>query len=242
LSHADATSRGSPEPPLVVLHVDSAIVAVHKPSGVAVHRTPGCDEKPLMQRVRDLLGEAVFPAHRLDRGTSGVVVFARDVDGARALGAAFSGGRVEKRYAALVRGWAPDHALVDTPLRDETSDVLREARTELWRIARYELPVPSGRHSSTRWSWVELRPETGRTHQLRRHLAHLRHPILGDVRHGDGAQNRLLREQYAAHRLALAATRLALPHPLTQEELVVECPLAPELAGLREALEERRVR
>jgi tRNA pseudouridine65 synthase len=220
-----------------LLHLDAHLVAVHKPSGLCVHPTRGHDRRALLHHVRDRIGRHVFPVHRLDRSTSGIVVFALDSASARSLADAFAQRRVDKRYRAIVRGYAPQSATIDSPLAVHDGGAPLPAVTELQRLATLELPHPVGRYPTARYSLVELHPITGRTHQLRRHLAHVRHPIVGDVRHGDGKQNRFAREHFGLHRLLLWATELALPHPEDGATLHLRAAAAPELHAILSALE-----
>jgi tRNA pseudouridine65 synthase len=219
---------------LPVLHRDPWLVAVAKPAGLAVHRSEQVhDRAPVLQRLRDQLGGCwVYPVHRLDRGTSGVLLFALDPDTARAVGEALVRRDVDKRYLAVVRGFAPEHADIDHPLREHPEAPPQSARTTLRRLGTVTLPYPVGRYPEARYSLVELRPHTGRLHQLRKHMAHLRHPIVGDVRHGEGRHNRLFREHLGVHRMLLHAHALALPHPVTGEPLELHAPLDPELVRL----------
>jgi len=212
-----------------LLHIDEHYVAVAKPAGLLVHRSAmagGRPEEALVQRLRDQIGAWVYPVHRLDRPTSGVIVLGRSSEAARRLAAAFIEHTIDKRYLAVVRGYAPENAEIDAPVRDgETADSpLRSARTDLWRHAQVELPIAIGRYTSARYSLIELRPHTGRWRQLRRHCAHLRHPIIGDTTHGEGRHNRLFREQFACARLLLHAARLRFIHPFTGALLTLEAP------------------
>ena len=143
---------------------------------------------------------------------------------------------VDKRYVAVVRGWAPTEAEIDHPLREEPERAPQPAHTSLRRLATVELPIPVGRYPQARYSLVELVPHTGRLHQLRKHLAHLRHPIVGDVRHGEGRHNRLFREHLGIRRLLLHAWWLALPHPHHDRPLRIRAPLDDELRGLLQRL------
>lgn len=223
--------------PLTILHADPWLVAVAKPPGLAVHRSDHVhDRAPALQRVRDQLGRWVYPVHRLDRATSGVLLFALDPTTARAVGEALQRRDVDKRYLAVVRGWAPEHAEIDHPLREHREAAPQSAQTTLRRLGTVELPIAVGRYPQARYSLVELRPHTGRLHQLRKHMAHLRHPIVGDVRHGEGRHNRLFRERFGVQRMLLHASTLSLPHPVTGEPLRLHAPLPEELAGLLAAL------
>lgn len=229
--------------PLVILYRDDDLVAVHKPAGLLVHRTTiaGGDATPLLQRLRDQLGRPVHPAHRLDRGTSGLVLFALHAAAASALAATLRDGLAQKTYVAVVRGWAADHAAVDHPLRDRPDRLARRraaatrpAFTDVRCLARAELAAAVGRYPTARYSYVRCEPRSGRQHQIRRHLKHLRHPVIGDATYGDGAHNRFLRQARGVARLMLAATAIRLPHPRSGAPLAITAPLeASFLAVLR---------
>lgn len=197
-------------PPLPVLHHCERFVAVDKPAGMVVHRSEWCpDGEPVLQRLRDQLRRHVFPVHRLDRATSGVLLFALDPDAARHLGAQFTAHTVDKRYLAIVRGWPDEAGLIDSPLAEDPSVPAQPATTEYRRTASVELPVAVGRYATARYALVDVRPRTGRMHQIRRHFAHLRHPIVGDVRYGDGRHNRMWREVLARPGMMLRAVSIA---------------------------------
>ncbi len=186
-----------------VLFQDDHLVAVCKPSGLAVHRGWARDPTYALNEVRDRLGRWVYPVHRLDRATSGVLVFALDRETARRLQEQFQDGRVEKRYLALVRGIPPEEGVIDHPVKRTLRGKERlPAVTEFRRLGIFE-----------RFSLVEARPRTGRLHQVRRHLKHLSHPLVGDVRYGKGEINRHFRKRFGFHRLALHALEMRLEHP-----------------------------
>lgn len=213
---------------LRVLWRDDHLVAVHKPSGWLVHRT-GLDAHEtrfVVQTLRDQLGQRVHPVHRLDKGTSGVLLMALDPEAARRMGQAFEARQVDKGYVALVRGWMPDAVRVDHPLKpdDAPADALAQpAVTDFHRLSRVELPdAVDPRHPTTRVSLVEARPATGRRHQIRRHLKHLAHPIIGDATHGKGLHNRWWAERLGLQRLWLHAFELAFAHPFSGEPLRIE--------------------
>jgi tRNA pseudouridine65 synthase len=200
-------------------------VAIDKPAGLVVPRGERTREEPaVLQLVRDAVGRRVYPVHRLDRATSGVLVLALDPEAARHLVGEFTARRVEKSYVAIVRGWIDERGVVDYALLEEGAATPADAVTEYERVATFEVPVPVGRYASARYSLLIARPRTGRMHQLRRHFAHLRHPIVGDVRYGEGRHNRMFREHFGVHRLLLHAQRLAFAD-LDGSPVELEAPL-----------------
>jgi tRNA pseudouridine65 synthase len=201
----------------VILHRDPRCVVVDKPSGIATHRGWDDSDDALLQVVRDTVNAYVFPIHRLDRGASGIVLFALDKEAARAFSDAWT--QADKRYLAITRGHPPEHVVIDHAIPKAPGEARVPAITELWR-----------REVFGRYAIVEARPRTGRLHQIRRHCKHISCPLIGDVRYGKGEHNRLWRERFGLHRLALHATSLRVPHP-DGGELAVTCPLAPELAA-----------
>ena len=226
---------------LPILYRDERIVIVNKPSGLLVHRSPidRHERRFAMQMLRDQLGRRVYPAHRLDKGTSGALAFALDREMAAALGAAFAGREVVKIYLAIVRGWPWQTGVIDHELaavQDEyalpAEPVARAARTAYRRLATVELPLRVDRYPSSRYALVELHPETGRRHQLRRHLAHLSHPIIGDSTYGKGRHNRLFADHFGVRRLMLACTGLEFRHPASGEQLRVRAAPGDEFDSL----------
>ena len=214
---------------------------VDKPSGLLVHRSPidRHERRFALQMLRDQLGRRVYPAHRLDKGTSGALAFALDREMATALGDAFAGREVKKTYLAVVRGWPAESGLIDQQLaavRDEyalpAEDTAKPAQTAFRRIATIELPVRVDRYPTSRYALLELRPQTGRRHQLRRHLAHVSHPIIGDSTYGKGRHNRLFAELYGVRRLMLACTGLRFRHPASGELLVIRAAPGEEFESL----------
>ncbi len=223
---------------LPIVYEDEHYVAIDKPAGLLIHRSPVArendDGRYVVQILRDQLGARVYPVHRLDRPTSGLVLFARSSEAARRLAPLFAERLVAKRYLAVVRGYAPEEVRIDYAVaaHEGKNAPLKSAQSELRRVATVELPIPVSRYPTARYSLVELRPRSGRWHQLRRHCAHLRHPIVGDTSHGDGNHNRLFREHLSCRRLLLAATAMALQHPFTGEPLHLQTAPEPALVDL----------
>jgi len=219
-----------------LLYRDEDYVVVHKPAGLLVHRSPidRRETRFALQLVRDLVGRHVYPVHRLDKPTSGILVFGLSSAAARRLAEAFAAGEVAKTYLAVVRGVVPEEGLIDHPLVEELDrygDPLAEpdkgpqtAVTAFRRLAAVELPFAVGRYPTSRYSLVETRPQTGRRHQLRRHFKHLLHPIIGDTKYGEGRHNRFFREQYGCPRMLLAAVELAFVQPFSGEPLRIVAP------------------
>ena len=225
--------------PLSILYRDEHLIAIDKPAGLLVHPSwiDKRETRCAMMLLRDQIGQYVYPVHRLDKPTSGVLLFALSSEVARRLTEHFTQHQVEKRYLAVVRGYTEEAGTVDHALREQPDKMTdRQARrdkppqtavTEYRRLATLELPVRVDRYPSSRYSLVEARPLTGRKHQIRRHFKHLSHPIIGDTRYGKSNHNRLFAERFGSHRLLLAATRLQLPHPMTGEPLRLEAGLDP---------------
>lgn len=211
---------------LTVLHQDDLLVAVDKPSGMAVHRGWSQERHVVLTVLRDQIGRHLYPVHRLDRGTSGALVMALDPATARALQERFEAGEVRKRYLALVRGIPPEEGVVDSPVPRAPDGPRVPAVTEFRRLGTFE-----------RYALLEVVPRTGRLHQIRRHLKHISHPIVGDVRYGKGEHNRLFRERFGLHRLALHALELGFSHPEDGRDLRLVAPVPPDLAGPLRAMD-----
>jgi tRNA pseudouridine65 synthase len=199
-----------------ILFEDAHIIAINKPHGLLVHRSPIARDATefAIQKVRELCGQTVFPVHRLDRKTSGVLLFAKQQDILRDINRQFQEKSIDKEYLALVRGYTEDEFSLDYPL-------VQDALTHFSTLSKFEIPVALGRHLSSRYSLLKVIPMTGRMHQIRRHLAHLRHPIIGDRPHGCNKQNRLWKEQWNMTMMMLHAEKLAFDHPVTGERLVI---------------------
>ncbi|MEC5399708.1 pseudouridine synthase [Uliginosibacterium sp. H1] len=234
---------------LEVLHRDPHLVAIHKPAGLLVHRSEldRHETRFAVQLLRDQIGQPVWPVHRLDRGTSGVLLFALDVQTLAACAAQFEEGSVGKEYVAVVRGWPADEGFIDHPLariRDtaeqrpvSANETPQPAQTRYRSLARCELPLAIDRYPTSRYALLSLTPVTGRRHQLRRHLKHIAHPIVGDATYGKGMHNRAIAALSGERRLMLACTQLRLRHPHEVGELVIDCPPAGDFRRVCEAMD-----
>lgn len=223
-------------PDLDVLYQDEFLVAVNKPSGLLVHRSwLDCHATEFaLQKVRNQIGQYVYPVHRLDRPTSGILLFALDKESAQDLMLQFSQHTTDKRYLAVVRGCMEDGEL-DYALKEKLDKIAdkqaqqdkpaQEAFTQYRCLQQTELPIAVRPYNSSRYSLMELIPKTGRKHQLRRHMAHLRHPIVGDTSHGDGKHNAMFRDNFDCHRLLLHAAYLSFKHPKSGELIEINAPL-----------------
>ncbi len=208
----------------MILYQDEYLLAFDKPSGMLVHRGWDRDKVVAMTLARDHVGKHVHPVHRLDRGTSGVVLFALDKDILRAFQKQFAEGTVQKRYLALVRGIPPERGVIDHPI-PRTKDGERVPA-----VTDYERLLTMDWEAAPRYALLEARPQTGRLHQVRRHLKHLNHPLIGDVKYGKGEHNRRFREHFGLHRLALHAWELHCTHPVDGRPLAFRSPLPGDLA------------
>lgn len=207
---------------LEILYKDNYLVAINKPHGLLVHKTRLAVDatKFALQEVRNLIGQTVYPIHRLDRKTSGVLLFALDEDINKQMQKAFAERQVTKIYWAIVRGYTDDCGTIDYALTNDsgkTQDALSHYKT----LANSELQVPFGKHTTSRYSWVEVRPETGRMHQIRKHFAHIFHPIIADRTHGCNKQNRLFKEKWQMETMLLHARELLFDHPVLQHPVSV---------------------
>jgi len=229
---------------LQILYQDDYLVAINKPNGLLVHRTyiAEQDAQFALQLLRDQIGQKVFPIHRLDRKTSGVLMFALDSETVKLVQQQFASppGRknqsVTKKYIAIVRGWFPDAVEVDYALTNDRGKT-QEAITHFKLIEKTEVNVPFGKHETSRYSLIEAHPKTGRQHQIRKHLNHLRHPIIGDRPHGCNKQNRLFKERWQMNTMMLHAEMFTCEHPILNEKLKIVAPLNSEFIRMLNELE-----
>ncbi len=214
---------------LEILYKDDQLVAINKPHGLLVHPSPiarDADEFAL-QMLRDQLGQYVYPVHRLDRKTSGVLLFALSSEVAKLTHEQFMLHTITKEYMAIVRGHLAADVIVDYPLTNLEGKI-QEAVTEINLIKQSEIAVPLGKFPTSRYSLVQAFPQTGRYHQIRKHLKHLFHPIIGDRPHGCSKQNRLFKQKWEMTTTLLHARALHMVHPTTKEELVITASYHPE--------------
>jgi tRNA pseudouridine65 synthase len=233
---------------LEIIYQDDYLVAVNKPAGLLVHRSmiDRHETRFALQMVRNQVGQHVFPVHRLDKPTSGVLLFALNPEIAKIMGEKFASRETCKTYLAIVRGYTEAEAVIDYALKEELdkkSDkkakqdkAPQEAVTHYHRLATAELNIAVGRYETARYSLVRIQPQTGRKHQIRRHFKHIFHPIVGDTTHGDGKHNQLFRNEFDCHRLLLSATSLSFDHPVNKNKVVIQAGLDASFSAMIDAL------
>jgi tRNA pseudouridine65 synthase len=216
---------------LPVLYEDAQLAVVDKPAGLMVHDSALArgETEFAADRLRAQFGRPIFLVHRLDRATSGCLLLAFDRDSASRLGQAMMSREVHKDYLAVCRGWPePAEGLIDHPLDGGPGKpVKKDARTRYLTVARGELPLPAAGFDTSRFALLQCSPETGRFRQIRRHLKHVCHHLIGDTSHGDGQRNRAFR-MLGIHRMLLHASHLEFPHPLDGRRLRIDAPLDAE--------------
>ena len=223
---------------LPIIYQDDYLVAINKPHGLLVHKSPiAADVKEFaLQILRDQLNKHVYPVHRLDRKTSGVLLFTFSQDHLIDLNNQFMDGTIIKKYHAIVRGHTPDKQTIDYPLTTDSGKT-QNAITHFSTIETSEIPYALGNHSTQRYSLVEAIPETGRMHQLRKHFAHIFHPIIGDRPHGCNKQNRFFKETFNMDSMMLHASELQCKHPQTGERITIKAPLSEEFTRMLKVLQ-----
>ncbi|TNE59399.1 MAG: pseudouridylate synthase [Bacteroidetes bacterium] len=212
-----------------ILFEDAYFIAINKPEGMLVHRTAiSEDRKFVMQTLRRQIGMPIFAVHRLDRATSGVLIYAKSPESAEALAALFREKNIDKLYLAIVRGWTDDTGTIDYAIRDQDKPgaEAQPSVTHYRTLGRTEVPFAIGKkYSTARFALVEVQLETGRRHQIRKHFAHIFHPVIGDKRHGDNKHNNYFWNTLELPRMLLHAWELDFIHPVSGERVVIRAPL-----------------
>ena len=209
-----------------ILFEDTEFIAIHKPSGILVHRTRISEDTVfVLQLLRDQVGYHIFPVHRLDRMTSGVLVFGKTKDAASSLSKLFREQQIDKTYLAIVRGHLPATGSIDYALARSPDHQKQPALTDYRTLDQTEIPHAISRYPTSRYSLVEVTPKTGRFHQIRKHFAHLRHPVIGDRPHGDCKHNKYLREKLGIRTMLLHAQSFSFIHPRTQKRVIIDSKL-----------------
>jgi tRNA pseudouridine65 synthase len=214
---------------LPILYRDEHFVAINKPHNLLVHRSSIAAEEKVfaLQLLRDQLGCWVSPCHRIDRKTSGVLLFALTSEADKEVKKQFELRTCKKTYIALVRGFLPETGMTDRPLENERGN-MHDALTRFKCLQQIEIPISVSRYPTSRYSLAEVYPETGRMHQIRRHFAQMRHYLIGDKLHGECKQNKMFEEQFQLNTMLLHAKNLTFEHPFTKEELSLNAPMSSE--------------
>lgn len=222
---------------LEIIYQDDYLIAINKPHGLLVHRSKIADDAKefALQMLRDQVGRHVNPSHRLDRKTGGVLLFAFDKETEIAMQKQFQEGQVDKNYLAIVRGYTPQEMEIDYPLAKENG-TLQEAQTSFVTLQQAEIPLAIGKHPTSRYSLVKANPKTGRMHQLRKHFAHIFHPIIGDRPHGCNKQNRYFKERLQMNTMMLHALSLSFSHPVTGQQIIIKAEVQSEFKRMMDLM------
>lgn len=220
-----------------IIYEDEYLIAINKPHGLLVHRSSIATNTDLyaLQLLRNQVGYHVFPVHRLDRKTAGVLVFSKTAEFVAPMQQTLHEESTAKRYQAIVRGFFPEEIIVDYALTNDKGKT-QEAITLFKCIQRTELPIALGKHQTSRYSLIEAYPKTGRMHQIRKHLNHLRHPIIGDRPHGCNKQNKLFLEKWQLNTMLLDAKELTFIHPASRETIHIKADYSEEFVRISTAL------
>ncbi len=212
--------------PFDIVYEDDDFVAINKPCGILVHRTKISEDTVfVLQLLRNQLRQRIYPVHRLDRATSGVLIFGKRKEAAAELGTLFMEKQITKTYLAIVRGFLEAEATVDYAIPSKENGARQSAVTHYKRLEQIELPIMVNRYPSSRYCLVQIQPETGRWRQIRRHFSHLRHPIIGDKKHGDVKHNKYFAQQWEIQNMLLHAWRLEFQHPFTNQSIIIQAAL-----------------
>ena len=214
---------------LEIIYQDEHLAVINKPHGLLVHQSPIARdaEEFALQLLRDQIGQNVWPAHRLDRKTGGLLLFSLSKEANALAQQLYRENQIKKKYLAIVRGHTPDEMEIDYPLKKENG-VVQEAFTFFKTLQKTEIDTPLGKHPTSRYSLVEAEPQTGRMHQLRKHFAHIHHPIIGDRPHGCNKQNKLFKETWKMDTMLLHASELQFIHPFSKEKIHLKAQLQSE--------------
>ena len=220
-----AVSRSS----FIILYEDDHYIAINKPPGILVHKTKiSEDTQFVLQLLRDQIGQRIYPVHRLDRGTSGVLVFGKTKESAALLSEQFRAKTVSKKYLAIIRGYVEAEGTIDYPLEGKPHLPKQEAITHFKKLKETEMSFAVNRYPTSRYSLIEITLETGRRPQIRRHLAHVRHPVIGDKRHGDCKHNKYFSQTFHLNRMLLHASTFQFLHPISQKDILIKAAMDSE--------------
>lgn len=213
---------------LQIVFEDDYLICVHKPNNMLVHHARHSrnvsDEVSLLQLIEEEKGLKVYPIHRLDRKTSGIILLAKETQFISKFQDLFTADEIQKTYYGVVRGFSPDTKVIDSPVKGRDANVHKEALTHLKTLEQVLLDIPVKPYDSSRYSLVELSPKTGRMHQLRVHSNKISHPLIGDTKYGDKNHDMMFDEKFGWKNMFLHAGKLEFKHPFTSEELTLKAP------------------
>ncbi|WP_010135407.1 pseudouridine synthase [Ochrovirga pacifica] len=228
-----------------ILYQDNELVAVCKPNNVLVHHSAMANnqqnERSLIQYLKEQLGHPLYPIHRLDRKTSGVLVFAKQKEQVHVFQELFLSHQIQKTYKGLVRGFTLERGSIDSPVKGRDANVHKPAITHFSTLKQYQIPIAVGPYPTSRYSLIDLQPQTGRLHQLRIHMNKLSHPLIGDPKYGDRFHNRMFAERWNCNKLFLHAASLIFPHPFLAKEIQIIAPCPPHWNLVLTALESLKI-
>ncbi|MCB9359758.1 MAG: pseudouridine synthase [Flavobacteriales bacterium] len=207
-----------------ILYEDEFIVVVNKPNDVLMYPSyyaRNIKDATLVELLNKQLQVKTSPLHRLDRKTSGVVIFGKSAEVAKVFEKLFAQHQIEKTYLAIVRGFCENEGVIGTPIKNNDTGVYKDALTTYKTITTYEWEMPVTPYDKSRYSLIELAPKTGRMHQLRKHLNKINHPIIGDHKYGDRNYNKTFTHEFGFDKLLLHAKQLNFTHPLTNKEMEI---------------------
>ncbi len=222
-----------------ILFQDDHLIAVNKPAGLLVHRSSIAKDATefALQKTRDFAGKEVHPIHRLDRKTSGVLLFTFDKNTLHSMQNLFNEGKVRKEYHAIVRGFTDESGKIDYALVNDKG-LTQSARTIYITHKKWEITKSFGRYKTSRYAYVHVFPETGRMHQIRKHFAHIFHPIIGDRPHGCNKQNRFFKREFNLMEMLLHAKSYSFEHPVTSDKIIIQAPIRNEFMRIVSLLDE----
>ncbi|MBK6952635.1 MAG: pseudouridine synthase [Crocinitomicaceae bacterium] len=205
-----------------IVFEDDLIIGVNKPNNFLIHQSHyarNIVEITLLQKLESQLGYPLYPLHRLDRKTSGILLLLKNKNHVAKFQELFSNNTIQKTYYAIVRGFSPASGVIDSPIKEDDTGIYKEALTTFETLAQIELPIPVNLHNTSRYSLVKLMPHTGRMHQLRKHMNKINHPIIGDPKYGDRFHNRTFEKEFGSTYLLLHARQVEFIHPISQQKM-----------------------
>lgn len=205
-----------------IIYEDDHLLVANKPNNFLVHESHyarNIQEPTLLDKLAEQINDPVYPVHRLDRKTSGILLFARKKEFVAEIQRLFTDNRIDKIYYAILRGFISEKFTVDSPVKNNDTGIYKDALTNGECLQQIELPIPVHPYDSSRYSLVKLSPQTGRMHQLRIHMNKISHPIIGDYKYGDRFHNRMFEQEFGCEYMFLHAGELLFTHPFSNKKL-----------------------